>query len=139
MKYANGTELRLHLDGNWGPGLGAIFVGENGKMEINRNKLASNPKELIESPDNPGPNLKPETQYHIENWIDCIKTRTRCTADIEYGQRSTTVCYLVNIVREIGRVGERLHWDPEMERFTNCDEANKLLSRQRRKGYELPV
>jgi hypothetical protein len=66
-------------------------------------------------------------------------TSTRCTTDVEYGQRSTTVCYLVNIVREIGRVGERLHWDPETERFTNCDEANKLLSRQRRQGYELPT
>lgn len=138
MKYANGTELRLHLDGNWGPGLGAIFVGADGKIEINRNKLASNPRELIESSDNPGPIQKPETQYHIENWIDCIKTRKRCTADIEYGQRSTTVCYLVNIVRDVGRVGEKLQWDPDAERFTNCEEANKLLSRPRRKAYALP-
>ncbi len=139
MKYANGTELRLHLDGNWGPGLGAIFVGTEGKIEINRNKIASNPKELVESPDNPGPNQKPETQYHLENWIECIKTRERCTADIEYGQRSTTLCYLVNIVREIGRVGEKLRWGPETERFINCDAANKLLSRPRRAGYELPA
>lgn len=139
MRYANGSELRLHLDGNWGPGLGAIFVGSEGKIEINRNKIASNPKELVESPDNPGPNQKPETQYHLENWVECIKTRQRCTADIEYGQRSTTVCYLVNIVREIGRVGEKLRWDPQAERFTNCDEANKLLSRPRRAGYELPA
>jgi predicted dehydrogenase len=139
MRYANGSELRLHLDGNWGPGLGAIFVGSEGKIEINRNKIASNPKELVESPDNPGPNQKPETQYHLENWVECIKTRERCTADIEYGQRSTTLCYLVNIVREIGRVGEKLQWDPGDERFINCDEANKLLSRPRRTGYELPA
>ncbi len=139
MKYANGTELRLHLDSNQGPGLGAIFVGDKGKIEINRNRLAANPKELLESPDNPGPIQKSDILYHVENWIDCIKTRKRCTADIEYGQRSTTLCYLVNIVREIGRVGEKLKWDPETERFTNCDEANKLLSRERRKGYELSV
>ena len=44
----------------------------------------------------------------------------------------------MNIVRDIGRVGEPLKWDPAAERFTNCDEANKLLSRPRRKGYELP-
>ena len=29
-----------------------------------------------------------------------------CNADIEYGQRATTLCYLVNIVRDLGRVGE---------------------------------
>ena len=139
MKFASGTELRLDLDGDWGPGLGAIFIGDNGKIEINRNKIASNPKELVLSSDNPGPNQKLETQYHIENWIDCIKTRKRCTADIEYGQRSSTLCYLVNIVRDVGQVGKKLNWDPEAERFTNCDEANQMLSRPRRKGYELPA
>jgi hypothetical protein len=118
--------------------LGAIFVGEKGKIEINRDKIAANPKELIQSPANPGPNQKDETQYHVENWIDCIKTRERCNADIEYGQRSSTLCYLVNIVRDVGRVGETLNWDPDAERFTNCDEANKLLARPRRKGWELP-
>jgi predicted dehydrogenase len=138
MKYVNGTKLKLDLDGDWGPGLGAIFVGDEGKIEINRNKIASNPKELVESPDNPGPITKPETQYHLEDWISCIKSRERCTADIEYGQRSTSLCYLVNIARDIGRVGETLKWDPETERFTNCDEANKMLERPRRKGYELP-
>jgi len=140
MRYANGTELRLHLDGDWGPGLGAIFIGEKGKIEINRNKIASNPKELVDSPDNPGPITKMETQYHIENWVDCVKTRAKCHADIEYGQRSTTLCYLVNIARELGRVGEVLKWDPKTERFTNCPEANQssYMVRPRRKGYELP-
>ncbi len=138
MKFANGTELNLHLDGDRGPGLGAIFVGEKGKIEINRNKIASNPKELVRGSDNPGPNRRSETAYHIQNWIECIKSRKPCNADIEIGQRATTLCYLVNIVRDIGRVGESLKWDPAAERFTNCDDANKLLSRPRRKGYELP-
>jgi predicted dehydrogenase len=138
MKFAGGTQLRLHLDGDRGPGLGAIFYGSQGTIEINRNKLASNPKEIVRSPDNPGPNGRPETSYHIQNWIECIKSRKRCNADIEIGLRATTLCYLVNIVRDVGRVGERLKWDPVAERFTNCDEGNKLLDRPRRKGFELP-
>ncbi len=139
MKFASGTELRLHLDGDRGPGLGAIFTGENGKIEINRNKLASNPRELVRAADNPGPNRRPESAYHIENWIDCIKTRERCTADVEIGQRGTTLCYLVNIVRDIGRVGEVIRWDPAAERFTNSDEGNALVTRARRERWELPV
>jgi len=138
MKFASGTELRLHLDGNRGPGLGAIFIGEQGKIEINRNKLASNPKEIVRAAENPGPNKRPETAYHIENWIECIKSRQACTADIEIGLRATTLCYLVNIVRDVGLVGQTLKWDPVAERFTNCDAANVLLDRPRRKGYELP-
>ena len=141
MWYADGTELRLHLDGDWGPGLGAIFIGEEGKLEINRNKISANPKELLSDPNNPGPVTKPETQYHIEDWVQCIKTRNRCTADIEYGQRSTSLGYLVNITREVGRVGEKLNWDPSTEQFTNCDEANNsaYMKRPRRKGFELPL
>ena len=138
MKYANGTELRLHLDGDKGPGLGGIFIGEKGKIEINRNKLVSNPKELILAKDNPGPNKRPETAYHLDNWADCIKSRARCNADIEYGQRSSTIFSMVNIARDLGQVGEVLKWDPDTEQFTNSPEGNKMLSRQRRKGYELP-
>jgi hypothetical protein len=73
----------------------------------------------------------------INNLVIAIKQH-RCNADIEFGQRATTLCYLVNIVRAVGRVGEKLIWDPAVERFTNCDEGNQLLSRPRRKGYELP-
>lgn len=138
MKFADGVAVQFHLDGDRGPGLGAIFIGDNGKIEINRNKIASNPRELTQASENPGPNRCAETSYHIENWIECIKSRQRCNADIEIGQRSSTLCSLVNIARDIGRVGESLHWDPVAERFTNCDEANRHLSRPRRKGYELP-
>jgi predicted dehydrogenase len=138
MRFASGTELRLHLDGDRGPGLGAIFVGDRGKIEINRNKVASNPAEIVQAAENPGPNRRPESAYHIENWIECIKSRGRCTADIEIGHRASSLCLLVNIVRQVGLVGQELHWDPIMERFTNCDEANQLLQRPRRTGYELP-
>ncbi len=42
---------------------------------------------------------------------------------------------LANITRQLDR---RLHWDPEAERFTGDAEANDRVTRQRRKGYELP-
>jgi hypothetical protein len=139
MKYANSTDVELRLDADWGPGLGCIFVGKHGTIEINRDEVAANPPDLIESADRPAPLDVPETRPHIENWLECIRSRGRCTADIEYGQRSSTLCYLVNIAREVGRVGETLRWDPRQERFTNCEEANALLSRPRRHGYELPA
>lgn len=138
MKFENGSELKLHLDADCSPGLGCIFVGEKGKIEINRDRVSSDPKELLQGPDRPGTLTVPETQPHIENWIECIKSRNRCTADIEYGQRSSSICYLVNIVRDVGQVGKTLKWDPDKERFTNCDEANKFLARPRREGWELP-
>jgi len=41
----------------------------------------------------------------------------------------------MNICRELQR---KIKWDPKAERFVDDDEANRLLSRPRRKGYELP-
>jgi len=51
------------------------------------------------------------------------------------GHRSTTLCHLVNICRDLGR---KLVLDPRAERFAGDEQANSLLSRPRRKGYELP-
>jgi len=140
-----GIELRLNLDGDRGPGLGCIVRGENGAIEINRHRISSNPREIVNNmpeelraQNEARRHARPETIYHIENWIDCIKTGEKCTADVEYGQRATTMCELVNIVRETAPVGQKIGWDPEKERFTNNDKGNAMLSRPRRKGYELP-
>ncbi len=144
MWFANGVEMRCHLDGDRGPGLGCIVVGEKGKIEVNRDKITSNPSELLTGDDRPKtlPELGfSETAPHVKNFIDCIKTREPANADVAYGHRSTSICNLINIVREVGLVGKRLKWDPEAERFTNCDEANqnRWMTRPRRKGYELPT
>lgn len=139
LKYKNGVVMKCCLDADNGPGLGARFIGDKGMIEINRDMIAANPKELITGSNNPGHLKVRETQPHIENWVECIKSRKTCNADVEYGHRSTTVCYLINIARDLGVVGKPLKWDPETERFTNNDKANKMLSRKRRKGYELPA
>jgi hypothetical protein len=73
---------------------------------------------------------------HIQNWLDCIRSRALPNADVEIGHRSISVCHLLNITRELGR---KLQWDPDAETFPGDDEANKLLDRPRRAGFELPT
>ncbi|HUT88256.1 MAG TPA: Gfo/Idh/MocA family oxidoreductase [Thermoguttaceae bacterium] len=137
MRYPNGTLLKLALPKGKGPGLGAIFVGEKGKIEINRNRLASNPPELVEGA--PPPADKSEyasvAHGHIRNWVDCMRSRKKPVAHAEVGHRSSVICILVNTCRELGR---RLKWDPVKEEFVGDDEANRLRCRPRRQGYELP-
>ena len=41
----------------------------------------------------------------------------------------------MNITRRLGRA---LKWDPVKEQFADDDEANAMVERPRRKGYELP-
>ena len=128
FRYANGVILRLDK-GNAG---GGIFVGEKGKLEIFRERVTSNPPELAE---NLTRQAEKHRENHVQNWLQCIKTRAKPNADVEIGHRSTTVCHLGNIARWVGR---RLRWDPVKECFPDDPEANKYLDRTRRKPYELP-
>lgn len=135
MRYASGTLLKLEGPRRDHADLGAIFIGENGKIEIKRGTCVAEPPELLKGapPDTPeGPG---ENRYHIENFLECIRTRKKPNAHEEVGHRSTSVCHLVNICRDLGR---KLQWDPEAEQFIGDEQANSLLSRPRRKGYELP-
>ena len=146
--YADGTQVFFELPKS-GPMGGAIFIGEKGKLEINRNKFMSNPIEirekLLKEVDEADEEVKWsdqtalwQAQWHLQNWLDCIKTRQRPNAEVEIGHRSIAFCHLVNITRYVGRVGETLKFDPKSERFIDNDEANAWNDRARRAGYELP-
>ena len=135
MKYANGTEVRIELD--QGPMGGAIFRCEKGNLEINRNNLKANPQNLIADAPEADPPEGPTwiARPHIENFFDCMVSRKKPNADVEIGHRSVTVCHLIGIARDLNR---RLKWDPEKEQFIDDDEANKMVDRPRRDGYEFP-
>ncbi|MBI2422253.1 MAG: Gfo/Idh/MocA family oxidoreductase [Candidatus Hydrogenedentes bacterium] len=75
---------------------------------------------------------------NVRNFIDCVKAGTpgKLHAPMKEAVASATLCHLGNIAT---RVGRRLHWDAENWTCTGDGEANKLLTREYRKGYELPV
>lgn len=66
-------------------------------------------------------------QWHMQNRIDCIRTRKRPVADVEIGHRSISICHLANITRWFG---ERLKWDPVKEEFIDHHAANKFINRR---------
>ena len=70
----------------------------------------------------------------IRNFLDCIKSRETPISTLEIGQRSTTMAHLATISLI---TKERLQWDPVKERFTNSEEANKLLHYEYRQPYKL--
>jgi hypothetical protein len=130
MRYADGTEVRF--ESSDGPDFGAIFIGERGKIEINRNKFTSNPIDLI-----PSATLEQnDVPDHFRNWLDCIKTRSLPHAPVEVGHRAASVAHLINICRQLGR---RLRWDSRAELFLDDAEANRLLVKPRRREFSLPI
>ena len=115
-----------------GPAGGATFIGEKGTITVDRGMCKSDPPELAAEALRKAAR---QNENHIQNWLECIRSRQRPRADVEIGHRSATVCHLGNIARWAGR---KLRWDPIREIFPDDAEANAYLDRPRRKPYQLP-
>jgi predicted dehydrogenase len=128
--YANGVEM-IH-----GGQTDCSFEGTEGTIHVGRNELRSSIPDIFETPLPADARRVMESNNHVRNWLDAVKSRTQpiCTAEI--GHRSATVCHLANIGYKLRR---NLTWDPKKEQFTGDEEANRLRSRIPRAGWEYPV
>ncbi len=131
-KYASGVRLivtsgtpSLRFEGSEG------WIGNRGW----RAKLQAEPKSILDSVI--GPN-----EIHLytckggeqRNFLDCVKSRKDCYFPPEIGQRCFTIAHIGNISMQLGR---KLKWDPDKERFTNDEQANRMLSRSMRSPWRL--
>lgn len=72
---------------------------------------------------------------HIDNFIQCIKSREKPLADIDEGHLSTLLAHYGNIAYRCGR---KLSIDPVSQGFLNDPEANRLVKREYRKPWVVP-
>ena len=126
--YANGIEME-----HGGPG-GCTFHGENGTLRIDRGHLKSDPEEIVKEPLGKDDVHLFKSPGHHRNWLDCIKSRKKCVADVEFGARTVTVVHLGNLAYENDRT---LEWDPHKWEFKNAAD-NILKDRERRDPWQLP-
>jgi predicted dehydrogenase len=73
---------------------------------------------------------------HQFNFIESLRTRKQPNGDVEECHRSATLVHLGNIAYRVGN--KQLVFDPETEKITNSDVADKLAKGSYRKGYEVP-
>jgi len=71
---------------------------------------------------------------HARNFLDCVKSRAKCNADILTGHISTSATLIANIAHKTELM---LKWDAKAERFTNSQAANRFLHYQYRAPYKL--
>jgi len=74
------------------------------------------------------------THQHVRNFLDCVKSRSKCNCDMETGHRSTTFAHLANLALA---TRSRLEWDAAKERVTNNEKANQLLDYQYRAPWKI--
>ena len=152
--FADGSKMIVSDDRD----RGVLFEGPEGRFFVNRNRLTGKPVEdltekdqqwLAEESDKLSGNRNlPEVEGdqwqvrytetisrdHMRNFFDCIKTRELPASDIFSHHRVLNCCHMCTIAIKLGR---RLKWDPEGERFVDDDEANGMLRREQREPYAI--
>lgn len=133
--YANGVVLNCRqIPGKPSKEQGTEFVGEKGSLFVYRGGLIANPPELLKEVDVP-PIVNSDANFaHVNDFLDCVKSRNTPAADISIGHRSATVCHLGNIAV---RTGKKIQWDPKTEAVIGDAEASKWLTKEYRKPYSL--
>jgi predicted dehydrogenase len=133
FRYESGILLKLAADGSVLGG--GHFIGSKGEMFMTRGKFHTVPSQIAKEQLTDRDVHLHQSDDHMRNWLQCIKSRELCAADVEIGHRTATICHLGGIARRLGR---KLRWDPDKEVFPGDEEANALLDRPKRKPYELP-
>lgn len=165
MKFANGTRLIFEDGGTETNGI--LLQGDRERIFVNRGKLVGNIVNKMTQDSNWNAKIRDAAgelyggpygladvkmmnynnfgefdasiwtgvkQSHMGNFFKCIKSGSKPISDVESVGNSTISCHLANIALRLGR---KLNWDPAQERFTGDDEANAMLSRKQRDGYEI--
>ena len=84
-----------------------------------------------------GLHIDPSCQEaHIQNFLDCVRSRKRPVADVEIGYRSVSPC-LVGVIAY--RLGRKVTWDPKADTFPGDAQALAMMRKKYRSGYELPA
>jgi predicted dehydrogenase len=75
---------------------------------------------------------------HFANFLEAVKARdpSRLAGPVIEGHLSAAYCHLGNIAYRLGR---KLHLNPSSESFINDPEADTLLTRTYRPGFEVPA
>lgn len=115
----------------WGSGV--LFVGSKGMLLSDYTKHVLLPEEQYVDFERPEPWIPKSRGQHGE-WIHACKTGEPTTCNFEYSGWLTEANHLGNVAY---RVGKKLAWDPVALRATNAPEADPLIHREYRKGWNL--
>lgn len=122
-------------------GHGVAFVGEWGTLVVDRNGWEVIPETNSNSAKKgyEGVPLQKGTgkglELHVQNFLECIKTREKPSCDIEIGAHIARFAHLGNISYRLGR---KVFWDHEKQEFTGDAEANEMVKAHYRAPWKLP-
>jgi predicted dehydrogenase len=112
---------------------GCLFIGDKGMLLSDYDKHVLLPEEQFA--DHPPAKIEiPKLREHHEEWIHACKTGQPTSANFDYGGRLTEANHLANVAY---RLGKKIEWDADKLMCPNAREANAIIRREYRKGWEL--
>jgi predicted dehydrogenase len=155
FEYADGMILEFatrgeHTNDEGGQRIGNLFYGSKGWVwldETGRRWGSFLGQVGVKNEKGPGADTPAEgvepvglttTEYpHYQNFIDAIRANDpkKLTCDVLEGHLSSALPHLANISYRVGRA---LTFDGKSERFVDDKKADQLLTREYRKGFEIP-
>ena len=137
FRYPSGLKMVFSDVGN--PcAKGTKFIGDEGWVYIDRQMFRAEPISLLKT------ELKPEDERlypgirkntsNYRNFIDCVLSREEPLCPVEGGAQAS---YLGMVAEISAKLGRKLTFDHDTERFVGDDAANALLSTPMRTPWSL--
>lgn len=127
-RYPNGVRLIQET----GDPAGVRFEGSRGWVFVQRGEIQASESALLRKKIPEGGIRLARSANHMKNFLQCMRSRKDPVAPVEVGHRSNTLCVITHIAMKLGR---KLRWDPEAERFIQDEEANRWLDYPHRKPW----
>jgi predicted dehydrogenase len=137
MKYLNGIVMTEQPFSDTNNGQGLCFNGSKGWLKVTRGYIECSDKKLLEKEEKKiGAGEYEKSPGHMQNFIDCIRSRKNPIAPVEVGCSTNTLCCIANIATELKRP---VKWDPATLSFGDDTEAanHRLYKYEYRKPYSL--
>ena len=113
---------------------GTAFEGTEGWVHVDREGINAHPKELLSTQFGPSDIRLYESNNHVRNLLDCVKSRAATICPVDEAVRGDAICQISDIAI---RLEQKLKWDTVKERFINNDAANRRLTRAMRSPWML--
>ena len=114
-------------------GIGVAFVGENGVLVSDYGKNILSPSAKFKDYQRPEQSIAPSAG-HYDEWLKACRGEGETLCNFDYSGSLIEHNLLGNVAH---RAGQTLDWDAKNFRITNDEAANKLLTKEYRKGWEI--